>query len=127
MKIQNKTATLSRILTSDAIERPVAAYVYWTIGQLEGKGSSVRGQVGVAGCDVDGVWIWPLTHFHLGGEHVRCIVIYVLQVQLKGARPAGRRDTWTHTMKMFNTLLLFLLYFLFNSDNSQYISGTRYS
>lgn len=56
-------------------------------------------QVRVTGCDVDGVGIWLLTHFYLRGEHMRCVVINVQQIHLKGACPAGRWDTLTERMR----------------------------
>ena len=117
MKISTKTdaQTHDPILTIDATQRPVTAHVCWTAGQLEGEGSSVGCQVRVTGCDVDGVGIRPLAHFHLRGEHVRCVVINVQQVHLKGACPAGRWDTWIHGKKTCST------------DNTQHIYCTQYS
>lgn len=75
------------------MESPVATYIRGTIGQLEGEGSSIGAQVGVAGCEVESIGLRPLTHFHLRREHMRRVVIYVSQVNLKGACPTGRGGT----------------------------------
>lgn len=85
-------------LTIESTQRPITANICRAAGQLEGKGPSVGRQVGVAGRDVDGIGIRLLTHFHLGREDVRSIVIDVQQVHLEGAGPAGGGDTCTSTV-----------------------------
>lgn len=81
------------ILTIESIQRPITANIWRAAGQLEGKGPGVGRQVGVAGCDVNGVGIWLLAHFNLRREDVRSIVINVQEVHLKGAGPTGGRDS----------------------------------
>lgn len=82
------------------MESPVAAHVRGAVGQLEGEGPGVRGQVRVAGCEVDGVGVRLLAHFHLRGEHVRRVVVYIEQVNLESARPTGRGHTCTQAVEI---------------------------
>ena len=64
-------------LTIEACEGPVSSCVCRPVGQFEGKGAGVRGQIWGAGGDVDGVGLRLLTHLHFRREDMRSIVVYV--------------------------------------------------
>lgn len=81
-------------------------YVLRTVCQLKSKGSSIGSEVGIAGCDVDGIRIWRLAHFYLRRKNVRRVVVDVHEENLKSPCSAGRGVGWKHTTKTASCILL---------------------
>lgn len=79
--------------TTETSERPVAADVSGSVGELESKRPGVGVQVSVHCCYVDGVRLGSLTHLDFLGKDAWCVIIDIQQVDLQRACSTRRRNT----------------------------------
>lgn len=79
--------------TTEASKCPIAPDVSRSVGKLKSKWPSIRVQVSVHSCDIDGIGLWSLTHFGFLGKDAWRIIINIQQVDLQCACSTCRRNT----------------------------------
>ncbi len=83
--------------TTDSSQCPVPADVRGSVGEFESVGPSIGVEIYIYGCDIDGIRFGALAHFCFLREDLRCVIVYVQQVDLQSTCPTRRGDTcrWT--------------------------------
>ncbi len=83
--------------TTDSSQSPVPADVRGSVGQFESVGPSVGVEISIYGCDIDCIGFRALAHFCFLRENLRCVIVYVQQVDLQSTCPTRRGNTcrWT--------------------------------
>ncbi len=83
--------------TTDSSQSPVPADVRGSVGQFESVGPSIGVEISIYGCDIDCIGFRALAHFCFLRENLRCVIVYVQQVDLQSTRPTRRGNTcrWT--------------------------------
>lgn len=87
-------------LTADSGDGPVPPYVRGPMNQIKGERPCIWVEVAINRCDVDGVWLWLLTHLRLLRENPGSVVIDIQQVDLDGAGPTCFRFPCKMVMPM---------------------------
>lgn len=71
--------------TTNSRNGPVPPHVEGPLGQLEGERPSVWIEVSIHGRDVDGIWLRLLAYLGLLREHLRSVIVDILEVDLQSA------------------------------------------